>query len=293
MKNLTNLNRNQIVAMIAAFGGTFTGVFSALMSAHCPPNYAAEKADEVTKTVGDDFPEDQHGVVTPISITPLEKDGVEVVYQSRSGNQYTFKLETWHKNSVEYPEDSHLAEYFEKVYTDGLNVWEREPRKTPPEPKDVATARILTLEGNHLIAIPIPYEDTLFFFVNGDMTEILREAEASEWIWASTEWDQPVERGRWELPFDIGQWQKAQAAIWAQKQATALELLGRIATVERTEWGTRYTVEEVISEQDRKTLKAAAIIGYSWDHPYGVAEDLEYNTVVDLDATRLTYYYNF
>lgn len=169
----------------------------------------------------------------------------------------------------------------------------RPPHKEVTNSKDIATARILTLENNYLIAVPVPYEDTLFFFVNGDMTEILREADADEWNWGSTEWDQPVERGNWELPFDIGQWQKAQAAAHAKAQADALELLGRIATVEQTEWGTRYTVEEVISEQDRKTLEAAAIIGYSWDHPYGVAEELEYNTVVDLDATRLTYYYNF
>lgn len=115
MKKISNIDRRQMAEMIAAFGGTFTGVFSALLIASCPPEYAARKANQVAEEVDADF-SDPSGVVTPISIEETPEWALVVSYSSRSGKIYVFRFASaWHGNEIEFDEESSLAEQFEKV----------------------------------------------------------------------------------------------------------------------------------------------------------------------------------
>jgi len=102
--------------MIAAFGGTFTGVFAALIKANCPVDYAATKALEVANTVKSDFPDDPNGVVTPWLIG-YDQGVLTVNYESRSGNEYVFILSKydWYDNEIQYPENSSLCAEFERI----------------------------------------------------------------------------------------------------------------------------------------------------------------------------------
>ena len=63
----------------------------------------------------------------------------------------------------------------------------------------IATARIATIENNYIVAIPKSYNEPHFFFVKKNMKTIIREASASEWLWATTEWESNLERGEWEI----------------------------------------------------------------------------------------------
>lgn len=101
--------------MLAAFGGTFTGVFSALIVASCPPEYAARKAAETAEAVDADF-NDPSGVVMPLSIEKNEKYVAIVSYISRSGKRYIFRfVEGWYGHSFEFDEESRLLDEFETI----------------------------------------------------------------------------------------------------------------------------------------------------------------------------------
>lgn len=100
--------------LLAAFGGTFTGVFSALLTAKCPVEYAAKKAWELAENVDADF-NDPMGVVTPVSAEKVG-DLFVVSYQSRSGKAYAFSFSNdWYSNSVEFDADSSLSETFNSI----------------------------------------------------------------------------------------------------------------------------------------------------------------------------------
>lgn len=115
---ITGLLRPMLYECLNAFGGTFTGVLAALLTAHCPSKYAAEKATEVAEAVSEDLPNDM-GVVLPVSILSNE-DGVKILYRSRSGNEYVFSIGYYYDNSIEYPIESSLAQTFNDIATKNI-----------------------------------------------------------------------------------------------------------------------------------------------------------------------------
>lgn len=109
-----------MAACLAAFEGVFTGTFAALIYAGQNTYNSALRAERLCNEILDDPGEipDQMGIVTPVSIKADPTDpnfGVEVVYSSRSGNEYTFRFHSWYDNTITFPEDSSLREAFEKI----------------------------------------------------------------------------------------------------------------------------------------------------------------------------------
>jgi hypothetical protein len=90
----------------------------------------------------------------------------------------------------------------------------------------LVTARIATLEKNWFVAIPESYNEPRFFFIKRDMKTIIREAAASEWLWATTEWQSNIERGEWEIGND--DWFSNQSKLLAKKEEVVRQFFNEV-----------------------------------------------------------------
>ena len=125
----------------------------------------------------------------------------------------------------------------------------------------LTTARIETLEKNFLVAVPVSYNEPHFFFIKRDMKTIIREADASEWLWATTEWNSPLERGKWEIGND--DWFEVQTALREERRKSAFQILEKKGTSTTENGNVKISIQE-LTEQEVETLRQAADGFDSW-----------------------------
>ena len=122
-----------------------------------------------------------------------------------------------------------------------------------------ATARIITLEGNFLVAVPVSYNTPLFFFMESDMKTISRQADEAEWVWATTEWSSPLERGSWDISND--DYLEIQEKLRQERREKAFLIMNdeRSSTEEVEENGNSYvTLWRRLSQEECDTIYNAA-----------------------------------
>ena len=152
-----------------------------------------------------------------------------------------------------------------------------------------ATARIITLEGNFLVAVPVSYNTPLFFFMESDMKTISRQADEAEWVWATTEWSSPLERGSWDISND--DYLEIQEKLRQERREKAFEILNdeRSSTEEVEENGNSYvTLWRRLSEEECDTIYNAADGIDGWTSPNSAASGKSYTSECELPEGNYT-----